>query len=84
VGVVAWIAICFASWYLALWLFGIPTKVVDATEAEGIGRKLHYAWWTNMLINVVLCVLVFHLLPAAWRRWLHRNSRGPSHGQVAG
>jgi hypothetical protein len=77
-GVGVWLALCYVSFYVALWLFPVREGTFSGKAAEAVIRDYSRFSWAQTLIYVVLCVLVFHLVPFAWRRWC----RG-THGEVA-
>ena len=76
-GIALWLAIGYAAWYLALWLFPVPMGTFTGASAEEVARKFERMWWGNVLIYVALNVVVYGLAPWAWRRWHGRHLPQP-------
>jgi len=47
--------------------------VLTTSGVEAVQRARRQQWWLSLFINLGLCVLVFHVVPLAWRRWRRRQ-----------
>jgi uncharacterized BrkB/YihY/UPF0761 family membrane protein len=73
--VVVVVGLMFVSWWIAGLVVPVPQGTSTREAAEAAQKSVKRVWWwTGLLIYVVLCVVVFHLAPLAWRWWYaHRQ-----------
>ena len=70
--------VLFVSGWVATLLFPVVVPEGGANPqgtaltpagVEVVQNALRRQWWAVLAISLVLWVLVFHLVPLAWRRW---------------
>ena len=65
---------------LAALVVPVPEGTFTGEAAKAVDRSMNRACWVSWLIYAGLCVLVFHLVPLAWRRWRAAREMRPRAG----